>query len=166
MSLAREIFEKMVRTGQVKGEPEPLPLETPVQPSKPPGVDPVKGGQPEPGTPGPLFSGSIEEDLPESHGVTPQAPCLKGIPSDDEINRLKKPLPILSQYLDGEVVYLVRDEEMASEAEKQGKIAFNPGEIIAMTALCQSRGKDEWISCLKAVCQAKKVFEGSRVIKW
>ena len=34
MSLAREIFEKMVRTGQVKGEPEPLPLEKPVQPSQ------------------------------------------------------------------------------------------------------------------------------------
>ena len=60
MSLAKDIFEKMAKEKQVKGEPESLPLEKPIQLPQAPVVDPIKGDQPEPGTPGPLFGRSIE----------------------------------------------------------------------------------------------------------
>jgi hypothetical protein len=36
MSLAREIFDKMLKGKHLKGESEPLPLETPVKPSQAP----------------------------------------------------------------------------------------------------------------------------------
>ena len=74
------------------------------------------------------------------------------------------PIPIESRCLDGKTIYLVEDEEQAFEVESQGGIAITSGEIAVLKALHQSTGKDEWVSYLKAVCQAKDVFEGSRVI--
>ncbi|MGA2465524.1 MAG: hypothetical protein ABSH06_14355 [Thermodesulfobacteriota bacterium] len=171
MSLAREIFEEMVKKGQVKQVQEPLPSPhvgegLPADSGQEePETDPVKGDQPEPGTPGPLFGGSIEEDQPEDQGVTPQSPCLQGVPSDEEIDRIRKPIPILSQYLDGKVVYLVRDEEMAQEVEKQGKVAFTPEEIRTLTEKFHSMDRDAWVSFLKAICLTKKTFEGSKVVE-
>jgi hypothetical protein len=76
-----------------------------------------------------------------------------------------KPIAIESRHLDRAIVYLVKDEIMASEAEKQGLIAFTTEEIKVMGALERSMGKEQWISHLKAVYQTKKIFEGSRVIR-
>lgn len=76
-----------------------------------------------------------------------------------------KPIAIESRHLDGAVVYLVQDEIMASEAEKQGLIAFTTEEIRVMGALERSMNREQWVSHLKAVYQTKKVFEGSRVIR-
>jgi hypothetical protein len=166
MSVASRAIEKAIKKGFIKpkeeGEPKPLPAETPVEPSTDKGEDQDKKDQPEAGGPGPLFGGSIEEDQPilQDPGTT-----LEGIPSDDEIRHLKKPIAILSQYLDGKVVYLVRTEEMASEMEKQGKVAFTPDEIKKLSALFRVTNKDEWITHLKFVCHTKKLMSGSRVVE-
>jgi hypothetical protein len=172
MSLAREIFEEMVKKGQVKQVPEPLP-----SPHEGEGLSACRGQrepeplqletpvQPEPGTPGPLFGGSIEEDQPEDQGITSQVLCLEGVPSDEEIDRIRKPIPILSQYLDGKVVYLVKDEEMGAPLEAEGKVVFTPEEIKTLAEKFHSMDRDAWVSFLKAVCLTKKTFEGSKVVE-
>lgn len=181
MSLASNLLEKMKKKGQVKigpeplpsphvdeGEPEPLPSENPVQPSTDSNEDPGRVDQPGTRGPGPLFGGSIEGDQPDGQAITPQSDnggIIEGIPSDEEMDRIRKPIPILSQYLDGKVVYLVRDEEMAQEIEKQGKVAFTPGEIRTLAEKFPSMDRNEWLLFLKAVCLTKKTFEGSREIE-
>ncbi len=132
MSLAREISEKLDKRKQGKGEPEPLPLGIPEQPSKDRDADHGQLWQPKPETPGSLFN---------------------------------KPIAIESRYLDGSMVYLVPNEIMASEIEKQGLIVFTPQEISIMKKLERSMSKEQWISHLKAIFQTKKAFGGPRVIE-
>jgi hypothetical protein len=75
-----------------------------------------------------------------------------------------RPISIESRHLDGAIVYLVRDDEMASEVERKGLVAFTKAEIRAMAATERSMEKEEWISYLKAIYQTKKEFEGAKVV--
>lgn len=145
MSLAREIFEKMVRTGQVKGEPEPLPLETPGQPSQVPVVDPVRGDQPEPETPGPLFGGSIEEDQLESQKISTGGGAKK-----DKIS----PVKIYSR-LFGEEIWLVADQEEMETLVSKGvkEVVYMAGEI----PLLKEMNKEKLIT----IHSVKKIFQGA-----
>jgi hypothetical protein len=136
MSLAREIFEEMIA---LEGKKESESGFSQINKVRLYSVPPGEYGR---------NQGSGDQPDPEILGTL-----------------FEKPIAIESRHLDGKVVYLAANEEMAAEAEGGGLVGFTRGEITIMTDLERSMGKDEWILCLKAVCQTKKVFEGSRVIR-
>lgn len=78
------------------------------------------------------------------------------------IRNLKKPLAVQSQILD-EVIYLVPNEEMARQIEDEGKVAYTPEEIMALSRASKDRDREEWIDFLKKMQLVKKIFMGSRI---
>jgi hypothetical protein len=79
------------------------------------------------------------------------------------IRELKKPLLIDSIIL-GEIIYLVANEEMAKEVEPEGKVAYTPEEIAALSRKSKTMDWQEWVGFLKMFHRTKKTFLGSRIL--
>lgn len=78
------------------------------------------------------------------------------------IRELKRPLAVHSQILD-EIIYLVRDEQMARQIEGGGKVAYLPEEIAVLSRKLKTMEWGEWIVFLKILHMAKKTFERSKI---
>jgi hypothetical protein len=133
--------EALTLSRSIAMEPEPLPLETPVEPSK----DQVKEDQPEPGIPEPLFGGPIKGDQPEGQKV----------PTEGKAKKAKfAPVKIFSK-LFHEEIWLVADQE-----EMEALVSRGIKEVIYMAwEIPVLKGKDK--ERLRALHLTKKVFPGS-----
>lgn len=144
MSLASDLLEKMKKKGQLKIKPEPLPEENPGEPSEDQGADHGQPEQPEPGGVGPLFSGSIEGEKPESQKA----------PAEGKVKGARMaPVKIFSKLFDEEIWLVADQEEMEALVRKGVKETIYMAWEIPIL-----RGKSK--EHLKAIHQTKKVFPG------
>lgn len=139
-------------TGQVKGEPETLPLEKPVQPSQVPLADPVKNDEMALGI-GSETQGSLSF-IPEEEKVltiqehqTPRQPHGR--------SRAKMaPVKIYSRLFNEEIYVVADQEEMEALVSKGVKeVVYVAWEIPALKGMDKER--------LRAVHLTKKVFPGA-----
>jgi hypothetical protein len=79
------------------------------------------------------------------------------------VRDLKRPLPIKSLILDGEMIFLCATQEMAEEVEAKGGVAYLPEEISILSRKSSIMDQKELEDLLKRLHAAKKIFLGSRI---
>ena len=150
--LAQKALDNLQKAGQVKGEPEPLPLEKPVQLSQVPVADPVKNDEVAQGAES-KTQGSLPLIPEEEKVLTIQEPQTPRRPHDRSKAKMA-PVKIYSKLFEEEIWLVGDKQEMETLASLGGKEAiYMIGEIPAL------RGKNK--EHLKAVHQTKKTFPGS-----
>jgi hypothetical protein len=140
-----EKYQARLNDASRGGEPEPLPSEKPVEPSGDKSVEQEKRDQPETAGPRPLFSGSIDGDLPV-------------VPAEGRVQKAKMaPVKIFSSLFNEEIWLVADQEEMEILVSKGVKeVVYMMGEIPLLKEM--NRGK------LMIIHSVKKIFPGAGLV--